>query len=250
VRFSAPIPRAQAEAIRITLPDGKALTPIFSDEEKRKATIADIKFKAPLPRRGHRQADAPRQRHRRERPQTLQCRALPARRALRRGAAAGEVRRGFRHPRSAEGGVLPVTVRNVEPSSAASRWRSADRASRSRAATARSPNGCARSTMPPRPRATRSSAAKRRPDQPDRRHAPLTPATGKPFQVSLPGKGKDFEVVGIPLTKPGFYVVELASPRLGNALLGRNAPRYVAAGALVTNMSVHFKWGRDSRWSG
>jgi len=62
--------------------------------------------------------------------------------------------------------------------------------------------------------------------------------------IDLPGKGKEFEVVGIPLAKPGFYVVELASPRLGEALLGRKVPRYVTAGALVTNMSVHFKWGR------
>ena len=69
---------------------------------------------------------------------------------------------------------------------------------------------------------------------------------GNALKLGLPGAGKDFEVVGIPLTRPGFYVVELASPTLGNALLGRNVPRYVAAGALVTNMAVHFKWGRES----
>ena len=40
-------------------------------------------------------------------------------------------------------------------------------------------------------------------------------------------------------------MVELASPKLGRALLGREVPRYVAAGALVTNMAVHFKWGRE-----
>ena len=70
---------------------------------------------------------------------------------------------------------------------------------------------------------------------------------GAAFKVGLPGKGKDFEVVGMPLGggKPGFYVVELASPVLGQALLGRKAPRYVAAAALVTNMAVHFKWGRE-----
>src|SRR5690606_9124690 len=67
---------------------------------------------------------------------------------------------------------------------------------------------------------------------------------GSGFKLDLPGKGKAFEVVGIPLGKPGFYVVELESPALGRALLGRDRPRYVAAGALVTNMSVHFKWGR------
>jgi alpha-2-macroglobulin len=73
----------------------------------------------------------------------------------------------------------------------------------------------------------------------------LLAGQGKAMKLSLPGKGKDFEVVGIPLDKPGFYVVELASPALGQALLGRKVPRYVSAGALVTNMAVHFKWGRE-----
>src|SRR3546814_13823273 len=41
-------------------------------------------------------------------------------------------------------------------------------------------------------------------------------------------------------------VVEIASPELGAALLGRQATRYVATAALVTNMAVHFKWGRES----
>jgi acyl-CoA synthetase (AMP-forming)/AMP-acid ligase II len=29
-------------------------------------------------------------------------------------------------------------------------------------------------------------------------------------------------------------------------LLGEPAPRYVATSALVTNLAVHFKWGRES----
>ncbi len=66
------------------------------------------------------------------------------------------------------------------------------------------------------------------------------------FDLPKPGGAQAFEVVGIPLQKPGFYVVELASPRLGAALLGEERPRYVATSALVTNLSVHFKWGRES----
>jgi uncharacterized protein YfaS (alpha-2-macroglobulin family) len=53
-------------------------------------------------------------------------------------------------------------------------------------------------------------------------------------------------VVGIPLRKPGFYVVELASPRLGAALFNQRAPYYVQASALVTNLAVHLKWGREA----
>ena len=51
-----------------------------------------------------------------------------------------------------------------------------------------------------------------------------------------------FEVIGIPLPQPGYHVVEIESPRLGEALLDRKAPMYVRTGVLVTNLGVHFKW--------
>lgn len=66
------------------------------------------------------------------------------------------------------------------------------------------------------------------------------------FTVPKPHGAEAFEVVGIPLGKPGFYVVELNSPKLGAALLGDNRTRYVATSALVTNLAVHFEWGRES----
>src|SRR5262249_36012354 len=63
------------------------------------------------------------------------------------------------------------------------------------------------------------------------------------FSVPKPEGARAFEVVGIPLGQPGFYVVELASPRLGAALLGDTRTRYVATATLVTNLAVHFEWG-------
>ncbi len=66
------------------------------------------------------------------------------------------------------------------------------------------------------------------------------------LELTKPLESKEFEVVGIPLQKPGFYMVELASPKLGAALLGEKRPYYVHAAALVTNLSVHFKQGRES----
>ncbi len=60
---------------------------------------------------------------------------------------------------------------------------------------------------------------------------------------------RPFEVVGIPLT-PGFHVVEIASPALGGALLderyGASRTMYVRTSALVTNLGVHFKLGREN----
>ena len=60
---------------------------------------------------------------------------------------------------------------------------------------------------------------------------------------------RPFEVVGIPLA-PGFHVVEIASQRLGASLLderhGGGRTMYVRTSALVTNLAVHFKLGREN----
>ena len=85
--------------------------------------------------------------------------------------------------------------------------------------------------------------------------SPATPGTQptalpalpvKPFTLPKPNGAKAFEVVGIPLGAPGLYVVELSSPRLGAALLPDKGTMYVPTAALVTNLSVHFKWGDES----
>ncbi|MBS0390831.1 MAG: alpha-2-macroglobulin [Proteobacteria bacterium] len=72
-------------------------------------------------------------------------------------------------------------------------------------------------------------------------------------QLDLPAPAQDdprpFEVVGIPLP-PGFSVVEIASPLLGQSLLdaryGAGRSMYVRTSALVTNLGVHFKLGREN----
>ncbi|WP_263768760.1 alpha-2-macroglobulin family protein [Propionivibrio soli] len=57
---------------------------------------------------------------------------------------------------------------------------------------------------------------------------------------------KETEVVGVPLAKPGFHIVEIESRLLGEALLASPRPMYVRASALVTNMAVHLKRGNDN----
>jgi uncharacterized protein YfaS (alpha-2-macroglobulin family) len=68
----------------------------------------------------------------------------------------------------------------------------------------------------------------------------------KAFGLPKPGGSEPMEVVGIPLKDPGFYLVEIESARLGASLLGKAKPMFVPAGSLVTNLSAHFKWGRQS----
>ena len=71
------------------------------------------------------------------------------------------------------------------------------------------------------------------------------------LDLPQPAKGdpRPFEVVGIPLA-PGFHVVEIASPLLGAALLdaqhGSARSLFVRTSALVTNLGVHFKLGREN----
>ncbi len=73
----------------------------------------------------------------------------------------------------------------------------------------------------------------------------------KTLDLPQPASGdpRPFEVVGIPLS-PGFHVVEIASQKLGASLLderhGANRTMYVRTSALVTNLGVHFKLGREN----
>ncbi len=66
------------------------------------------------------------------------------------------------------------------------------------------------------------------------------------FAIAKPLGSRPAEVIGIPLGKPGFYVVEVESRILGAALLGKERTRYVSTAALVTNLAVHFLWGAES----
>lgn len=242
VRFSAPISVETAKAIRIALPDGKTLSPTIDSDGA--ATVAQVSFAAPLPAATTAKLILPdgvqdesgrplvnQQRF------PIDVRFDEAPPLIKFAADFGILELG-------EGGVLPVTIRNVEPElqgrnlsvsgqslrvadsdAEVARWlRDIDDANENDFRTEK--KGGEDVTV------NHTGAT------------PLIAGKGTPLKIALPGKGKDFEVVGVPLTRPGFYVVEFASPRLGMALLGRDTPRYVTAGALVTNLSVHFKWGR------
>ncbi|MCA1938234.1 MAG: hypothetical protein LDL29_06125, partial [Dechloromonas sp.] len=65
-------------------------------------------------------------------------------------------------------------------------------------------------------------------------------------ELPKPGGSAEFEVIGIPLTKPGYHIVEIESRLLGNALLATPKPMYVRSAVLVTNLAVHLKVGQDN----
>jgi alpha-2-macroglobulin len=71
--------------------------------------------------------------------------------------------------------------------------------------------------------------------------------TVEKITLPKPGGAQAFEVIGIPLPKPGFYVVELESPVLGKVLFDdKNGRAFVNSAALVTNMAAHVKLGAES----
>lgn len=247
--FTAPVARATALAATLTLSDGSRRTAASEDND---AFLSQIKFKGPLPenvdatltlpadvtdqsgRRLQNVANYPLQFHIDHAPPLVKFAA------------------SFGILEAKEGGVLPVTVRAVEPALAQSHLKlpaTALRVADDDALIARWLR-----------RVDQADNSDYR-EEKDKSGKPVTvnytgttsvftdaPAGGtrKDMAFALPGKGKAFEVVGIPLKENGFHVVEVASPELGAALLGRKATRYVATTALVTNMAVHFKWGREN----
>ncbi|WP_206364990.1 alpha-2-macroglobulin family protein [Sphingomonas panacis] len=246
VRFTAPIAMSAAQQIRIATADGKAIAPKFDKDDAKKATISDITFAAPLPAA------------------TTAKLTLPAGLKDESGRVLSNAERfpldvtfdeappliKFAAPfgilEAKQGGVLPVTVRNVEPALQGQSMAMPGQSLR----VAGSDGEVAQWLRTVAKAGEEKSHTVKRGGKDVRindtgSEAILSAGQGKALSLGLPGKGKDFEVFGIPLGRPGFYVVELASPVLGQALLGRNAPRYVASAALVTNLAVHFKWGRE-----
>ena len=247
LRFSAPIDRVAAEAVRLRLADGSERKPTFADYEKGHAQLSDLNFEGPFPAQSQGQVVLPagikdmsgRPLSNAERfPLAVQF--APAPPLVKFAASFGIIEAN-------EGASLPVTVRAIEPGLAGkfksiagqsskiadddaqiADWlRKLDKAENDDIDYVDQPDGTTKTTN-------------------HTGEKPLLPVGNAPLKLDLPGKGKDFEVVGIPLNGKGFHVVELASPALGRALLGRDVPRYVASGALVTDMAVHFKWGRES----
>ncbi|MES2498059.1 MAG: MG2 domain-containing protein [Pseudomonadota bacterium] len=253
VRFTAPVPRATAAAIRIRLPDGNSIAPTGLGDEEEGATpsptVQTVSFKLAadrpataatllLPANVIDENDRPLVNARRF-PLPIRFDAAPP---LAKFAAT------FGILESAEGGVLPLTVRNIEPRLAGQSLPLDGKTLRlgtsdgEVAKWLRRLSDAENSNFTDEQRGNETVTVNRTRDTP----LLISQPGLRPTSIPLPAKGKAFEVIGIPLGKPGFYVVEVASPTLGRALLGRDAVRYVATGALVTNMAVHFKWGQAS----
>ena len=235
VQFTAPVPRGRMLAIRLRLPDGRLLTPAVRDSAA--PTLEEVTFPGPFPESstlsvllpGGLADDAGRALTNAARfPLPLQIDVYPP--LVKFSGTFGILE-------AREGGILPVTLRNIGSDTAVSSGIAGiagigGKMLRIEDSPASIVDWLTRVENAGRTSGTQSVFA----------------ATDQPvsFRVAKPAGPKPAEVVGIALKRPGLYVVELASDTLGQALSGRDVTRYVVTAALVTDLAVHFKWGRES----
>jgi len=252
VKFASPVARETALAATLATADGKRLTAKADADDANDRWLTQVHFAGPLPQNVDATLTLPADVVDQSGRKLANASNFPLKFHIDRAPPLVKFAASFGILEAKEGGVLPVTVRGVESSlvqanlripatalkvgdddAAVARWLKrvddADDTDYREEKNARGEEVTVNYTGT-------TSVFDGAPAGGERRDLTLSP----------PGGGKDFEVVGIPLTEKGFHVVEIASPELGAALLGRKATRYVATAALVTNMAVHFKWGRES----
>jgi uncharacterized protein YfaS (alpha-2-macroglobulin family) len=246
VNFSAPLPRDAALAVRLRAGDGTLFSPTAADDGAA-PTLTSVSFAPPFPESSSLEVglppdlrdDAGRQLENASRfPLEVRVDAYPPLAKFSGTFGILEVRTG---------GILPVTVRNLEPKIAA-------RAASIRAKVLRLADDPATIADWLRrvERADEPSgewvdaAANARVWHETTGTQSVFGAADSAVDLNIAGATRATQVIGIPLRTNGFYVVELQSRALGNALLGRDAPRYVSTSALVTDLAVHFKWGREA----
>lgn len=251
VSFTAPVPRSTALAATLRMADGSVRTATAPGDND--AHLTQVRFTGPFPQMQQASVILPADLADQSGRPLQNAARFPQAVAIDRTPPLVKFAASFGILEAREGGVLPVTVRGVEPELARAQlsisgatlrvvnddaavlnW--LDRVEDAEDTDYRETDDGKGGTFTVNYTGTKSVFAA----------APAGTPARSALTLPLPGKGKEFEVVGIPLTEPGFHVVELASPELGAALLGRKATRYVASAALVTNMAVHFKWGREA----
>ncbi|MDB5971046.1 MAG: hypothetical protein JWQ90_3496 [Hydrocarboniphaga sp.] len=233
LRFSAPVPTQLAMQIRLK-GSGDTREPEAADEDS--PFVDRVEFKPPFPESSALELQLPSDFHDDAGRRLANAGSFPLKIATDSAPPLLKFSGEFGILEASEGGVLPVTLRDVEDPVGASRIGGASKRIDDEAEVLHwiSRVKYAMSGHWDQEAYTQPGIA-----------SVFADSSSEHFELTRPAGGKAFEVIGIPLKTPGFYVVELASPRLGAALLGKPAPRFVATTALVTNLAVHFKWGRE-----
>jgi hypothetical protein len=239
LNFSAPISKELANQILLRGQDGKILKP-QPENEKESKFIRQVSFKAPFPESTNFSVELPTGlKDDAGRPLVNADKfPLSVRTEKYPPLAKFSARFGVLE-RKAEP-MLPVALRNLEPEVKARMKKVDQEEGIIGRVTGKILN------LPP-DKATNLQVWLRKVASASRENSLLSQEKGvKDFKVPKPLGDRAFEVVGIPLKDPGLYIVELESTILGSSLLGSQMPMYVPTAVLVTNLSVHFKQGRES----
>lgn len=252
IRFSAPISRTLAQQLVLVGPQGKRWNPEPGSENE--DLVSGVSFKGPFPEEATLQITLPsgitdeagRTLMNADRfPLTVKTGPFPP---LAKFAA----RFGIVEWNAAP--ALPVTIRNLEPETLVRSLRTDSNVESLSGLTEQVREYWKRlqarwQRIPPdQPEAIlpwlrRVATAKRDASVFSGQQESRSPKT---MTLPQPKGAQSFEVVGIPFDAPGLYVVEIESLRLGRSLLDKAQPMFVPTAALVTNLSVHFKWGRET----
>jgi uncharacterized protein YfaS (alpha-2-macroglobulin family) len=257
--FTAPIGRSAAEKIQLRGVDGKLYKASLPDAKQGGDLVQEVTFNGPFPEQAQFKLEIPADLRDDAGRQLVNQKRFPLTVKTDVAPPLAKFPAKFGVIEAKADGVLPVTLRNVEPEVAGKEWSAGDdvpgNVLRVGSANARDIVGWMKRVRD----SERVEYERSEGDGPPSAHyAAALSIFGdadktRAIQVPKPNGAKAFEVVGIPLKQPGFYVVELASPRLGEALLtganrgDKGRPVYhVSTSALVTNLAVHFKQGRES----
>ncbi|HIV70708.1 MAG TPA: alpha-2-macroglobulin, partial [Candidatus Aquabacterium excrementipullorum] len=279
VRFSSPVPRTLAEQVRIEREGSDSLKPWFDKDDKQE-TVEELSFKPPLPENANLAVVLPgKLKDVSDRP-VANAHAFPM--AVRTGgmpplAKFATAPFGVIELESEPGQppLLPITVRHVEASLGVKALDAGKAGLNGHSKTLTEDADILRWIAKVQRYHETSFSAKElgRPQSEWKEWRTEQDGNGREIryqaerrigarELSLlntekqtqplklpPSDSKDtrpFEVVGLPMPGPGYHVVEVESPRLGASLLAKPAPMYVRTGVLVTNLGVHFKFGREN----
>ncbi len=255
LEFSAPIDAKLAASVRLVTPEGVRMPAARERDEERESTRSDLRFKRPLPQNAELSLELPSDLKDETGRPLSNASSFPLK--IRTGALPplAKFPGTFGIVEWKEGGILPVTLRQVEaPLPVASQQIPGGHQVNSQRLTDDAEVIAALQDLAQFERQSKRVKLKTDKgvvDYEDHYYARelsylKNRANVTRRDIPKPGGSAELEVVGIPLGKPGLHIVEIESRMLGASLLATPKPMYVRTAVLNTNLAVHFKRGRDN----
>ncbi|MBS1197432.1 MAG: large extracellular alpha-helical protein, partial [Proteobacteria bacterium] len=244
LEFSTAIDAKLGMSIKLITPEGARSPSPRGREEEKESTLSEIRFKKPLPQNAELRIELPAG-IKDETGRALQNASnFPLKMRTGNLPPLAKFPGSFGIVEQKEGGVLPVTLRQIEaPVAVASQQVNSQRLTDDAKVIATMRELAKFEQQTKKVKLKKETGVE---DYEDPYYArELSYLKNKSGisrrSIPKPGGSAEFEVIGIPLEKPGFHVVEIESRMLGAGLLASPKPMYVRTTVLNTNLAVHFK---------